>query len=799
MHPKANGLLRRALVLTLCAGLLGPLAAQEMMTVTIAGKTGVVGATNGAASDARFNSPTGIAVDASGNVFVADTNNAVIRKISPDGMVTTFAGTAGFSGHADGTGPAARFLSPQALAIDRQGNLYVGDYDSMIRKITPAGVVTTLAGAFGQFGTVDGLGANARLRAPRGIVVDDAGTIYVADTSSYAIRKITPAGLVTTLAGAPHSNGSLGEPLDGTGTNARFGSPTGIVLDKAGNLIVSDAGWRLIRKVTPAGIVTTLAGNRNGGGIIDGIGSSAYFGYPQGMAIAPSGDIYLIEREMQVIRRITPAGAVTTIIGQPGLSGATDGPDRDARFNWPDGIAIDAAGRFFIADTRNYTIRQRLPVYAPTFSVVPRPATVVAGASAILTAQATGTPTPTYQWQKNGVDIPGATSGTLTIASARGEDAGAYGVTATNIAGSNRSVPVSLAIALPPSIALQPLSRSIVDGQSATLSVTAISSTALSYRWQRNGVDLPGATGATLTLSDVIPDTAGIYTVVVSNAAGSITAPPATITVLSSRFANLSVRTTAGNDASALIVGFVVAGAEKPLLIRGIGAALAQFGVAGALQDPKISLYQGPVVVDSNDDWGRSANAPQIAAAAIRLGAFDLPGSSVDAALLRTVGAGALTVWVTPSNGNAGIALAEVYDANITGNSRLVNMSARAPVDSHNPLIAGFVIAGNVRKRLLVRAIGPGLIGFGVSNALLDPRLNIFQNNIAIIAGNNDWNDDPVLQAAGLQVGAFPLSSGSKDAALILSLDPGAYSAQVTGTDNTSGTALVEVYELPQS
>ena len=217
-----------------------------------------------------------MAVDAAGNVYVADTGNDTIRKITPAGVVTTLAGTAGQAGSADGTGTAARFNEPDGVAVDAAGNVYVADTNNdTIRKITPAGVVTTLAGTAGQAGSADGTGAAAQFNAPEGVAVDGAGNVYVADTGNDTIRKITPAGVVTTLAGTAGQVGSA----DGTGSAARFNDPDGVAVDGAGNVYVADTINDTIREITPAGVVTTLAGSPGQYGSADGTGAAAQFDY----------------------------------------------------------------------------------------------------------------------------------------------------------------------------------------------------------------------------------------------------------------------------------------------------------------------------------------------------------------------------------------------------------------------------------------------------------------------------------------------------------------------------------------
>jgi sugar lactone lactonase YvrE len=330
----------------------------DWVVTTVAGTAGNPGFADGAGLQARFRGPSGVAVDPAGNVYVADEINHTIRKVSATGEVTTLAGAAGYGGSNNGTGTAAGFRAPTGVASDGAGNVYVADAaNNTIRRITPAGAVTTLAGLADNEGDEDGTGSAARFKYPNGLTVDSAGNVYVADSFNHTIRKVTAAGVVTTLAGQSGAGGSA----DGTGSNASFNTPTSVAVDGQNNVYVADTWNHTVRKVTPARVVTTLAGLAGVSGSTDGAGAAARFSSPTGLAVDGAGNVYVADTYNNKIRKVTPAGVVTTLAGSEGTIGTTDATGSATRFGNPAGIAVDSTGNLYVADFYFNTIRKGSP------------------------------------------------------------------------------------------------------------------------------------------------------------------------------------------------------------------------------------------------------------------------------------------------------------------------------------------------------------------------------------------------------------------------------------------------------
>lgn len=471
------------------------------VTTTILGTTGTSGSADGVGTAALFAVPDGLVMDAADNLYVTDRRNNTVRKVSPTLVVTTLAGLPAdrSAGTADGTPAAARFSTLASTAVGTDGEVYVADtLNSTVRKISRQGAVTTLAGKAGSRGALDGTGDQALFDSPYGIAVGADGILYVSDAVTNTIRQVTPQGVVTTLAGDPEA-----EPgsADGTGRAARFNCPGGLAIDRAGNLYVADRDNYLIRKVTAAGEVTSVAGSAGRAGRVDGNGSAAQFEAPEGIAVDALGNIYVANAVRHgSIRKITPAGMVTTLAGGAGGDpDSADGTGTEARFNEPRSLAVDPAGNVYVADGRNHTIRRITPAGVVT--------TLAGLASAPGNADGTGKKARFLNPPGISVDAQGAllvTSGTTVR----------KGWLATG-----------------PVITVQPQSQTAVSGSNVTFTVTADSNPAPTYQWYSGSTAINGATGSSLSLPGVRASDAGDYTVVVTNALGSVTSSKAALTV----------------------------------------------------------------------------------------------------------------------------------------------------------------------------------------------------------------------------------------------------------------------------
>jgi hypothetical protein len=417
---------------------------------------------------------------------------------------------------------------------------------------------------------------------------------------------------------------------------------------------------------------------------------------------------------------------------------------------------------------------------------------------------------------KNGREIAQASSAALVLANSRLDDAAVYSVRVSNATGSVVSASASLTVnATAGTITSAPASATAKAGAEVKLTVAA-TGTALDYQWKYNGRTIRSATAATLTLANVGTSATGYYEVVVTSWNAPVAASAALVTITTdARLVNIATRGYVGTeDDEVLIGGFATRGTgNKTILLRGVGPTLATspFNVTGTLASPRITLYRGSTDIATNAGWGSTST---LTTAFISVGAFPLVTGSADAALLQTITGGTYTAHVTGTGTARGVALIEIYDAD-TGSPavELANISTRAMVGAvdDGALIAGFVITGTTSNTVLVRGVSQSMGTLhGMRRALGNSQVAVFDSTGREVAANAMWGksgrgnpndrDDEDKQAeieeAGDRTGAFRLPRGSTDSALLLTLAPGAYTAQVTGRNNSSGVALVEIYEV---
>ncbi len=654
---KPFALLRLGLLLV---ALVSTAWSQTYSTSTLAGSVGLPGSADGDSTSARFRFPTSMGIDGAGNLYLVDGSGTVLRKVSPSGTTTTLLSSLG---------------GVQSVAVTPAGVVYLADMTAhVIRRLTTDGTLTVFAGTAGSSGIANGTGAAARFNGPNGMAVDASGTLYVSDTNNHTIRKITSAGVVTTVAGLPGVAGNV----DGPASLARFYSPGGIVVDSTGTLIVADRNNYTLRKISSSGEVSTLAGSPNSyyGNAVDGVGSAARFGTISGLCIDAGDTMYLTEDGTQTIRRVTAAGATTTLLGLANVSGSTEGVGTETRFSRPVSIAVDAGGNLFITDSNNHVIRKATLIPYPAITTPPAAVSADAGQNITFSVVSAGGPTAAYQWQRQaagtgffvnlaeGGAYTGTKTATLSIAGITAPMTGdQFRCVVTNAAATSFSAPAVLTVisvpvftsaaaatfsigapgafniltagspaptysvtsgvfpswaslnpltgvlsGTPPSTAGSPFTfvitatnsrgsatqaftltvptpataptasllsarrQVITKGQTLALVVTATGTAPLSYQWKRNGIPIAGATSATFIVSQVAATDAGYYQAVVSNTAGSVTAPAVFVNIWHPSIEVLAWGTTVSPPAGLNNVTAIAAGSGHGLVLKSDGS-----------------------------------------------------------------------------------------------------------------------------------------------------------------------------------------------------------------------------------
>ncbi len=771
---------------------------------TLAGTAGVAGSADGTGVAALFNLPEGIAVDALGNVYVSDTNNSTIRKITAAGAVTTLAGAAGQTGSANGTGGSARFSYPFGVAVDVSGNVYVADFgNSTVREVTPAGAVSTLAGSAGLSGSVDGVGGAARFNHPSAVSVDGAGNIYVADTSNQTVREIAPGGSVSTLAGTP----GLGGRADGAGAGARFFYPGGIAATVAGTVYVADTGNHTIRAMDSPGVVTTLAGAVGTQGSTDGTGSQASFAYPYGIASDGSGHFYIADANNNTVRMVNAAGVVTTVAGTAGLPGSANGVGAAALFNSPGGVAADGNGNVYVADTGNSTIRK----IASGGTV-----TTLAGVAGT-SGSADGTGAAATFNSPEGIAVDDV--GNVYVADTRNDTirkitSGGSVTTLAGVAGQSGGgdgAGGSARFSNPSAVAVDGSGNVYVaDFSNATIRMINLSGTVSTVAGFAGSLGFADGEGAVARFNQpyalAVDGSGNLYVADTYNRAIRKIAPGGSVTTLNGPQTRFYYPQGIVVGASGDI--YVVDGDNQEV---SVGAAVSAPPGGGTVASQSITLgqnasftiaatgasltYQWQTSVNAGVTWtnvgdNSTFSGATTATLAVANPSLTMSGDIFQVALENAAGSsvsGTATLTVSGAISGGGP----------TGSARLINLSIRSYVGTGaQAVVVGFVVNGTGAKQLLIRGVGPTLSLFGVTGLLAEPQLSLYDSTGAVIDADTGWGGGTALASDFAALGAFALPATSADSALFVSLAAGSsYTTQVSGVSGSTGVALAELYD----
>jgi len=677
-----------------------------------------------------------------------------------------------------------------SVAPNGNGGYYVGG-PGFVLGVASSGAATVLAGTTSQtMGSSDGLGAAASFSHPRGMVRLASGDLLISDHQNHTIRRVTPQGLVSTIAGVA---GSVGQVDGALGVN-RLNYPASLALDDEGNLFITDSSSVHVRKLSAAG---SLSSPWSSSVLPNAIRTLSWH----------NGVLYLADEASGVIRTIARDGTVGVLKGEDGAP-----------------LAVGTVYSMYITPTHGLWM-VRGGGYL-SFHQLEGPATIltqpgVSGASMLgqplrLEVAAAGRALR-YQWQRNGQPIAGATESVYHVSSAAVADAGVYTVVVSNDSGSVVSQSLTVNIALPPTA--EPVISPGGGTHDGSVQVTLSCATAGAVIHYTTDGGTPTAASSMYSAPFTLSASATVKAMAVKDGCADSGVASASFIVvpLWSRLVNISVRSVARSQANPLIMGFVVKGGAKPLLMRAWGPALMGFGVAGTMPDPQLELHEdialGGKVVGYNDNWG-TGNVTTLRTVFASTGAYNFPDPvSRDATLLQTIamvesasGPRSInTLYASDTGNHTGVTLLELYDTEEHGAGRLVNVSARNYVGTGDEiLVIGFSIRGTKSRRLLVRGIAPTLAAepFNLPGMLADPLMKLFvivDGKSTQIGGNDNWAEggEATLRGAFTATQAFNLpDASSKDAAMIVELEPGLYSVELHSKTGQPGDAMIEVYEL---
>ena len=721
------------------------LSVDSVGVTTLAGWPDAYGTTDATGRMARFNSPGSVRTDSSGNVYVADSGNNTIRKVTPQGVVTTIAGTAGTAGSTNGPATTAALLQRarrrrrrfrrQPLCRRQRQLRDPGDF--RLREPSPP------LPAWQEFrARPTGPGQAPGSTIPKISLRRKRESLRCRRRGRHPRKVVIATGAVTTLAGSPSSRGTA----DGQGAAARFYDPVGVGTDSSGNIYVADSGNNTVRKVTPAGVVTTLAGLARTAGSSDGTGTAARFNFPTGIAVDSSGDIFVADSGNDTIRNISPALAVTTIAGAAGQAENTDGLAPNARFDSSGDLAIDSAGVLYVADTGNNTVRRIVlgSLTAPTGTVTAAaPSSPLAAGSALtLSVNVPAAASATLQWQLSGVSIAGATGSTYSVPIVGTADEGSYAVVATNAAGST------------------------------TLSVGTLQVSVNSHLYNISTLGYVGA-GASQNL------VAGFYT----DGSGS---------------KNIVIRGIGPNLAvvSPPLAGLTLAN-PKLTLFNASAAVLgtnSAWGGGQTLVNAFATVYAAPFQANSSD----TALLTSVAAG---------PGIGYTAEVdsLATGASGVAQIELYDYDSYVGTPASHLVNISTRG---FVGSGAHQLLDAGFYTIGSTsqtLLIRAVGPGLAVNS--PGLSGLTLARPVLtlyDKNGNTMATNTGWGNGPAAGNStvvaqiEPATAAIMNRVYASTIASGSSDSAMVVTLPANTgYTVEVTSADATTGIALVEIYNVP--